>query len=470
MKRGDDPLLEHRPEVDEQVPATDEVELRERRILRHVLAREHAHVAHGFADLKAAAVLDEKPPPPRHRHNRRDARRVDAGPRFVDRRLANVRGENLHRHARALVAEKLQERDDDRIGLLARRAARHPDANRRLRRTVLEQPGKNFFLQRLEHLRLAEEARHVDEQVLVERVHLVGRLLEEAHVGRERLDLVQHHPPRDAALERRRLVEGKIHARRRAQQDEDFVQVLVALRFRRRRERDIGLPPEPRQLPRDALRRQHEIHHPRRDGAVRHAVVFRGLFILRKRQSALGLDDAQPLGAVRRRAGKDDADGAALLVGGERAEKEIHRQMLPARLRARHETQPPVQHCEVRIRRDDIDVIGLDAHPIARFVNRERGGAREQRRQHALVLRVEVLHEHEGQPGVQRQRAEQLRERLQPARRRADADDGEGLALGARSFRAQGGGGGLKFSRGCALHLPGGGLSRNCFFQSHASG
>src|SRR4029079_2956902 len=49
-----DLLLHERPEVDEDVAATDEIQLREGRILREVLAREDADVSYGLRDLIAA--------------------------------------------------------------------------------------------------------------------------------------------------------------------------------------------------------------------------------------------------------------------------------------------------------------------------------------------------------------------------------------------------------------------------------
>ena len=54
------------------------------------------------------------------------------------------------------------------------------------------------------------------------------------------------------------------------------------------------------------------------------------------------------------------------------------------------------------------------------------------------MLRIEMLHQHERHAGVEREMLEQLRERLQPAGRGADAHDRERRASVPRSALAPG--------------------------------
>ena len=349
----------------------------------------------------------------------------------------------MHRHLCNARAEEFDQRDGQGVGFLAGRAARHPDAQRRLRRALREPLGKDLFFQQMESLGLAEKVRHVDQHVVEERPDFLRRLLQVAHVSGQRVHFLQRHPPCDPAQQRGGFIEREIHARGRAQEDEDLVQLGVARRLRAllrgRGLRHVGMPHELRQLPGDGVWRQHAVHHAGRDGAVRHAVVARGFFLLRESQPARGLDRAQAGGAVGRRAGEDHADGAALLVGGERVEKEVHRQMPPALLGARDEAESPVEHGHVGVGRDDVNVIRLHAHAVADFVDGELRGAGEQCGEPALVLGVEVRDEDQRQPGARRQGGEQLRERLQPARRSTNADDGAALLparsrLGRRGF------------------------------------
>jgi len=68
------------------------------------------------------------------------------------------------------------------------------------------------------------------------------------------------------------------------------------------------------------------------------------------------------------------------------------------------------------------------------------GGAGQEIGQPALVVGIEVLHEHEGHTRVRRQMGEELGEGLEASRRSADPDDGE------RAFRP-----GLVFGHGLGL-------------------
>ena len=50
VESRDDPLLEHRGEVDQHVAATDQVQVGEGRVRRHVLLGEDAHISDRLAD------------------------------------------------------------------------------------------------------------------------------------------------------------------------------------------------------------------------------------------------------------------------------------------------------------------------------------------------------------------------------------------------------------------------------------
>ena len=86
-------------------------------------------------------------------------------------------------------------------------------------------------------------------------------------------------------------------------------------------------------------------------------------------------------------------------------------------------------------RRNDVDAVGLNDHAILDFEDRQARVAAIEFGEDALVIRVEVLHEHEGHAGtcgelaesvgVLRHAGEERFKRRQSARRRANADDGE---------------------------------------------
>ena len=75
------------------------------------------------------------------------------------------------------------------------------------------------------------------------------------------------------------------------------------------------------------------------------------------------------------------------------------------------------------LRRNHVDVIRLDPQLVRDFLHRHRRGPAQELRERALMLRIEMLHEHEAHARIDRQVLEQRRERLESASRGADAHD-----------------------------------------------
>ena len=70
-----------------------------------------------------------------------------------------------------------------------------------------------------------------------------------------------------------------------------------------------------------------------------------------------------------------------------------------------------------------MDPIRPQDQPVYRFAHRHLRGFLQQARKLAIMLGIEMLHEHEGHACVWRQPFEQLHERLQSARRGPDPGD-----------------------------------------------
>ena len=66
----------------------------------------------------------------------------------------------------------LADQDGDRVGLLARRAAQHPDSHPIVGAASLEDARNDFAFEHLELGRIAEELRDADQQVLEQVLHL----------------------------------------------------------------------------------------------------------------------------------------------------------------------------------------------------------------------------------------------------------------------------------------------------------
>ena len=437
-------LLQHRPEVDEHVAAADEVEPRERRVLRQVLAREHAHFADRLRDLVAAIHLDEEPPEPIGADLGQTAFGVESRPRLLDRRVADVGAEYLNRVGAAPIAEVLEQHDGHRVDLLAGRASGNPDADRLAPGLVCQHLHQVFVLERLERIRLAEEPGDVDEDVLVERLQFRRISLEVLEVLLEALQFAQDHAAEDPPLDRRVLVEGEVHAARVLEQAKDLVQLRVVFEgrldggLRVHRGAEIRMPADSREFPGDRVRRHDEVDAACRDGAARHAVVLRRGRVLREGDAARGLDGLEPHGAVRRRPGEDDPDRAAAGILGQGPQELVDRHVQRPRRPSRREVQPRALDAHRRVRRDHVDMVRLHRNAIGDLGHRHGRELGQEPGQHALVLGVEVLHEDEGEAGVTRERGQELAERLEPAGRRADADDGarnagRGSGLGGQS-------------------------------------
>ena len=182
---------------------------------------------------------------------------------------------------------------------------------------------------------------------------------------------------------------------------------------RERPPRDIGMLRDAGQLLRDLRRRQNKIHTARRDRASRHRVVF-GRFILREGDSALGFDRLQPQGAVGRRAGKITPMAQSFWSCASDSRKKSIERCGRVALRARLEFQHPRRDRQVGVGRNHIDAIGRDPQIICHLVHRHRRGPREQMRQRAFVLRIEMLHEDKSHPRIRRQMFEQLGEASSP--------------------------------------------------------
>ena len=127
--------------------------------------------------------------------------------------------------------------------------------------------------------------------------------------------------------------------------------------------------------------------------------------------------------AVAAAAGEDDRDRLLAGVLRERAEEDVDRErelLLPIPL-AQEEATAGDDH--LLLGRDQVDVVGLDEHPVLDEVNRQIGVASEELVHEALEVRRQVLDDHERHAARARNVVEERLERLETTGRRADADD-----------------------------------------------
>src|SRR6186997_2856880 len=87
-------------EVDQHVPASDQIDPREGRIADQIMRRKDAHIADRFGDLIETPILDEEARQLLAGNMLDDALVVPALPGYLQRVLVNVGREHLHRRWR----------------------------------------------------------------------------------------------------------------------------------------------------------------------------------------------------------------------------------------------------------------------------------------------------------------------------------------------------------------------------------
>src|SRR5262245_55808220 len=120
-----------------------------------------------------------------------------------------------------LAMQKLEQGDRQRICFLAGGAPRDPGANRPIITSFFDQLREDLLGQRLERLRLAEKARDVNQQILIERADLRRGFLEQSYVMLDVRHPVQRHAAEQAALDGRKLVVFEVDATCWPQEIED---------------------------------------------------------------------------------------------------------------------------------------------------------------------------------------------------------------------------------------------------------
>ena len=230
VKAGDEPLLLFAFQIDQQVAATQQVELGEGRILDHAVHGKHHFLADELLHLETAAFirfLDEELAQALRRHILGDIGRVVAGARRGDGVVVEVGGENLEVPllrvgVRAFVEQFLQHHGD-RIGFFTAGATGHPDAKHTAGRLGGQQGWQDADFQRNEGLGIAEEVGDVDQQFLEQRLDFSGVVLEKARIDGQIVNGVLRHAPLDATADGAFLVEREIVAGGAAQLQQDLV-------------------------------------------------------------------------------------------------------------------------------------------------------------------------------------------------------------------------------------------------------
>jgi hypothetical protein len=228
---------------------------------------------------------------------------MEIGREYLDRRR--------HLTSRRLLDEEHRQR----IRLLPRGATDRPHTNRIVVPFRVEDLRNDLLAKHLEHLRIAKEARHVDQQVVRERLHLLVPRSQHLEVLGRLPDVVELHAPGDSSEKRRALVVVEVSSRTSADLSEDVPEeapvasVLTVLprlepRLRSRK---------PDRCAGDLRDWKDEVDERRGDRAAGHTIVLGLRRVLHDREAARPLDRPKPERSVGAHSTQDDADGPLLV-------------------------------------------------------------------------------------------------------------------------------------------------------------
>ena len=178
------------------------------------------------------------------------------------------------------------------------------------------------------------------------------------------------------------------------------------------------------ELVRDFPRAQHPIDAARFDGVAGHVREPCRVGSLREDDPTLVLDGLDAKAAIGVAARQHDTNRVVLIFEGERPEQRINGKVV-LECGPLSQMKASIGHRERRIRRDDIDVIGLHDLGVERQGHRNSCFLLQDLGKQAFVARVEMLNDDIRHAGASRESAEQLADSLQTTGRGADADGAE---------------------------------------------
>jgi hypothetical protein len=207
MKAGQDAALRFGVEVHQGVTADDQVDARDRRILDEVVAAEDDRAPQLLVEREPTAFVGEVLAEQRPRDRGHGLLRIAGGARLVERPIVDVGRVDLDALTKRFGAQRLGQQHRQRVGLLARRAACRPDADRTFAR---DQRRHDVVLQVFPGRPVAKERGDVDQHRVEQLTELLGMNLEVIDVIAEALDADAVHALAHPAHQARLLVGSEV--------------------------------------------------------------------------------------------------------------------------------------------------------------------------------------------------------------------------------------------------------------------
>ena len=409
--------LERGREIDQDVPAEQKIDPRERDPSAQVVLAEDHLGAEGLADLEAARRAVEVAVPKLGGDVLDGARRVDAAPRERDRRLVHVGREDPDFDRSRGSALRLRDGHRQRVRLLPGRATSGPHTQRAIPGTRCgEQVGQDDIAQVIPQARVAPEAGDLDEDA-ADKTVVLGRVpFDEGRVCADITVTSGAHPRLEPTRDRRRLVRAEVDPAPIADPIEQLphagVSVAIAQSIR-------GFD-QTRHHAADRAELGPGVDDRWRNGPG-HRREHGGLRGLDHDRAAGPSDVPRSRRSVGPRTSQDDGDDPVAVDLRCRREQEVDRRRDRATAR-RAEPHAPLGDLDQPVGRDHEDPAVLEPRRRVDGVDGQLGMALEDLGQMARPPRVEVLGDDHGRGEIGRKVRHHARQRFDPAGRRADDD------------------------------------------------
>src|SRR3569623_733414 len=426
MKDSQQTCLHFLLEIDQYIPTTDEIKIREWRVFQQILRRENAEFAQAFGNQVAIVGFGKEAFQALGRQLGADVLGEETAAGYFDGVGIAVGAEDLHRDAVDALSQHLGQHDSDGIDFFAGRAAGHPASDRLVLALGQHQRCQHLLPNSLEGLAVAEKFGDADQQVAEQRVHFIGAVFEMVHILAEVVDVLEQHAALNTPLHGAALVTAEVVAAALLQQDEYFLEgVVVAVA--RPAGADSGTVREMGQLRGDIGRHQYLVDPAGGDGRDGHAIGLRCGGILHQSDAARALDGPEPEHAITAGAGQQHPYCVLFLIPRQTLKKTVNGKMRVPRS-ARAQSENALLQLQLAIGGKDMDVAGLQAQPVADLQHRYDGSFGQQGRESAVMLLRERLnyYPHRRRDG-RRPRPYQFVDGRRPDSRRADGDDWEWL-------------------------------------------
>ena len=337
VEHGDDPLLQDRSEIDQEIAAGHQIKPREGWILDEVVGRKQAHFAQVSRNPVAPVFLDEVLTEQPLGQIGRDGARVKTRPGDGDGLIVDVGGEDLHLSRPVGAGQRLLEQDGDRIRFLAGGATGNPNPQGVVI-VALAQQRRNKQRQGVEGRSIAEEPRDPDQHLAKQKFGFFGPFAQQVDIGLDALGM-EHlhaslHAPHDGVGFVLAEITPKPAAEHRAYRSQmvadvpaDAVRALGRVCF-------AAIAPVLDQDGRHPLNRQDVID----EAAGRRALGHAGLGVLvevrlSEGQAAALFDGLHARGAVAAVAGQNHPDRVLILIVRQRCEEGVDRRAASGRRR-----------------------------------------------------------------------------------------------------------------------------------------